>query len=172
MALSDLSPRVLAALASGALRSIVSAIKRGLSGLGLFNWIRKRFGPLTSGEGSQLYNLGNSYAQAGLQQSAIFPQAIINPANVPQATQYVASFGPNILVQYDVRIRFLDPATGREKWATSYVNSDIWLPYDQLQQEALASLQQRISDKDYERKLQTDIASVFQGLVVVGIIQR
>lgn len=116
-------PRVIAALARGALRSIAGMIRRGLERLGLVNAIRRTFGPLNSTEASSLIRLTRDYLAAGMQQNALPPGASLNPANVPSVT--MEGLGPQATgsVQFDTRINWHDPTTGRNKWLPVLIDS-------------------------------------------------
>ncbi|HET6917661.1 MAG TPA: hypothetical protein VFH56_16360 [Acidimicrobiales bacterium] len=115
------SIRVAQALASGALRSIAAAIRRGLSGLGLFNWIRRKWGPLTSPEASVLYQSGVNAVKAAQVQNTLGQAAPINPALVPQVPGAFQLYPESVQFIYDVRLGWLDPTTGEQRWYSVYV---------------------------------------------------
>ena len=116
-------PRVIAALARGALRSIAGMIRRGLERLGLINAVRRTFAPLTSTEASTLIKTTRDYLAAGVQQNALPPGASLNPANVPSVTK--AGLGPLATgsVQFDARVNWRDQSSGKEYWASVLIDA-------------------------------------------------
>lgn len=162
-------PRVIAALAAGALRSIAGAIRRGLGGLGLFNWIRQKFAPLTSTETSQLYQLSAQYVSAGAQQSGLGPAGRVNPGNVPHL---LPGAGPNFQpgsIVYDIRVNTIDPATGRGHWVTVYVESSAWLTNDQIAAEASFAAGQALNNYEIRGPWLPPVGYSPGGIIVVGI---
>lgn len=171
MALSDF-PRVIAALARGALRSIAGQLRRGLGGLGLINWIRRTFAPLTTTEASLLRQATDDYLSAGIQQNALPPGASLNPANVPSVTAGGMPSGSTGSVQFDVRIHWEDQVTGRDHWATVFVDSGSLL----TNQDLLNQIDQAFSDMTgryiYEKGGGTPPAPSLVGFSVYGVVQK
>lgn len=132
MAITDF-PRVLAALAGGALRRIASAIRRGLAGLKIINWIRRKFAPLTSTEAGILRQTATKYLAAGIQQNALPPGTALNPADVPSVSPGGMPQGATGSVQFDTRVNWRDQSSGREYWATIFIDAqDLLTNFDLL----------------------------------------
>ena len=170
MGLTDLTVRVISALARGALRSFAAALKRLGAGLKLFNAIRSRWGPLTSQEASTLYNLGQQYVSAGKLQSGLGPAGVVNPQNVPLNPSLQSLTGPGNIVQYHTVVQLFDPALSQTSYVTIFVNSPDWLTTQEIAQEAGSAALSK------ESAYQVNIGGVpigsnllYSGLTIVGI---
>ena len=165
-------PRVAAQIAAGALRSIAAAIGRGVSGLPLFNWIRKRFGPLSSTEGSVLYQTAVSYVAAGAAANQLGSTEIVNPATVPQVDPAFSLASPQSVVLFDLRVGYTDPATGQQRWLTTYVDSDTWLNKQEVLGEATNPIDQQHLETLFGGGGPDAISPFINALNIVGIVRR
>lgn len=167
----DLSgfPRVVGALARGALRSISGAIRRGLAGLPLINWIRRKFAPLTPTEAGILRGVSAQSIAAGAQQQAVAPTGIVNPADVPQLPPEANPSVQPGTVEYDVRVPLVDPATGRVHWATVYVQSSDYLTWDEIAAKASAASEVAVNESDPRGSWVAPIGYGPGGIQVVGV---
>lgn len=168
----DLSgfPRVIAALARGALRSIIGAIRRGLAGIPLVNWIRGKFAPLTATEAGVLRGISVEAISAGVQQTAVAPYGVVNPADVPQLPPEAAPTVQPGTIEYDVRVPLSDPATGRIHWTTVYVQSGDWLTYEQIAAEAIAASETAASESDPRGRWTPPIGYGPGGVQVISVV--
>ena len=166
------SLRVAAALAAGALRSIAAAIGRGLAGLGLFNWIRRKWGPLTSTEASQLYQAGQQFVAAGQAQNALGFNDTLPPGMIPHAPGAFELLPPDTKFAYDVRLGWIDPSTQEQRWMTVWVTSEQLETKGGIFTEALAL----VDWSNYEAVLgtthPTNPSSLINDISFRGVVQR
>jgi len=141
----DLSglPRVVAAIAKGALQAAANAFNRGIRGFGLFNWLRSKFAPLNSREGSALYRSSMDYVNAGTPPSGGPAAGLVNPASVPQFSPSGGYGQPPGAVIYDTRIQYRDEVTGRTGWSTVYFHQGQFLTWADFQ----ALVQEWVQDR-------------------------
>ncbi len=162
--------RVLAAMAKGAIRSTAGAIRRGITGFPALTWIRRRWAPLTSPESSTIYKVAKGSISAGAQQQALGESGTVNPADVPQVPPAGAPPGMGGTVSYDVRVQLIDPATGRQHWATVYVQSSGYLTFAQIAAEAGASVQEVVNDSDPRSRWVAASAGGGPSIYIAGIV--
>lgn len=166
------SLRVAAALAAGALRSIAAAIYRGLSGLGLFNWIRRKWGPLNSTEASQLYNLGKKAVAAGVQQTALGQSGVLPNSLIPSAPDAFALWPANTKFAYDVRLGWIDPSTQEQRWLSVWITEENENSNAGLFQEAVEAVDWSNYEAALGTQSPTDPSSLVNSFVVNMVVQR
>jgi len=164
-------PRVIAALARGALRSIAGAVRFGLARLGLTNWIRREFAPLTGTEAGLLGRLAQKYLSAGAQQQAMPGGMAINPADVPRVTEAGMPPGSTGAIQYDTRVHWRDPVSGREDWSTVFIDTGAFLTLDQLFQRMQQKFLEIFPSSPDEAPGGEAISPAIMGYAIVGIVQ-
>jgi hypothetical protein len=161
--------KVLDYLAQGALRTIAAAAQSINAGLTLFNWIRQRFGGLTSTAASYLYNLAKQYLGAGQVQTNLPGPDALPETSVPIDPTLPARIGSGNNVEYDIRVRVYDPNLQRSRWSAVIINSPYLLTTDELRQDLESIKNDFINDSPgLKQWLGSDPADLLE-IVIWGI---